>query len=117
EFGFCPVGRALFNLERVTVFQITTESIHRFPEYFVGLALIHFEWPNLVDQIVEHIAQVHGVQHAKSKVDREFQSRLARGGLNPIAVLEEQHPEAVEASVLQSKTILGLIHPEPARPA
>src|SRR5580692_2407396 len=114
EFGFCPIGRALFNLERVTVFQITAQSVHRVPEYFVGLALIDFEWPNLVNHVVEHVTQVHGVQHAKAEVDRELQSRFAGGGLDSIAVLKQQHPETIEAGVLEREAILRLIHAEAA---
>ncbi len=117
KLGFCPIGRGLLNFERVTVFQITTEPIHRLTEYFVGLAFVHFEWTNLVDQIVDHVAQVHRVQHAESEVDGELQSWLTRGRFDPVAVLEEQHSETIEARILQREAILGLIHPEAARAA
>ena len=117
KFGLCPVGRDLFNFERVTVPQIMAELVDYLPEYSVGLALIHLERANLVDHVVEHVTQVHGVQHAESEVDGELQSRLARGGLDSIAVLKQQHAEAIEAGVLEREAILRLIHAEAARTA
>jgi hypothetical protein len=65
EPGLCPVGRALFNFERVTVFEIMAEPIHRLPEYFVGLTLIDFKRTDLVYEVIEHVTQMHGVQHAE----------------------------------------------------
>lgn len=52
----------MFNLERVTMFQITTQPVHCFPEYAVGLALIDFKRTDLVDEVIEHVTEMHGVQ-------------------------------------------------------
>src|SRR5260370_7625044 len=114
ELRLGPVRSPLFDLKRIPVSKILAKSIHRLAEYTIGVALLHFKWTNLVDQVVEHVAQVHGVQHAESKVDRELQSRLARGRLDSVAVLEQQHTEAIEACVLQREAILRFIHAEAA---
>src|SRR6266567_6875401 len=117
EFRLSPVRCPLFDLERIPILEILTESIHRLAEYALRLALLYFERTNLVDQVVEYVAQMHGIEHAESEVDRELQPGLARGGLDSIAVFKEQHTEAVEPRVLQCKAILGLIHAKPARTA
>src|SRR5260370_39982900 len=112
EVRLGPVWSPLFDFKRVPVSEVLAKSIHRLAEYAISLTLLHFERPNLVDQVVEHIPQVHGVQHAESKVDRELQSRLARGRLDSVAVLEHQHTEAIESGVLQHESILRPATPE-----
>src|SRR5580704_15353312 len=80
----------------------------------ISFALLYFVGTNLIDQVVKDIAQVHGIQHAESEIDGELQPGLTRGRLNAIAVLEQQHAEAVEAGVLQREAIFGFIHAEAA---
>src|SRR5437870_5441405 len=114
ELRLGPVRSQFLDFKRVSISQVVAKRIHRLAEYAIRLAFVHFEWANLVDQVVEHVTQVHGVQHAKSEVDGELQSRLARGGLDSVAVLKQQHTETVEARVLQREAILCLIHAEAA---
>src|SRR5205823_5348704 len=78
------------------------------------LGAINFERANLVNQVIDHIAQMHRVQHAETKVDGEFESRFARGCFDAVAVFKQQHAEAVKSSILQRKPILGFVHAEAA---
>jgi hypothetical protein len=50
----------------------------------------------------------------KPKINAELQSRLSGFGLDSVAILEQQNPEAVKARVLQRETIFGFIHSEAA---
>ena len=83
----------------------------------IGLALVHFEGADLIDQVVDDVAQMHGVEHAEAEVDGELQARLAGRGLDAVAVFKQQHAETVEAGVLQREAILGFVHAEAARTA
>src|SRR5580700_3472480 len=117
EFRLGPVRRALLNFKRIPVAKVVAQAIYRRAEYALGFAFIHFERANLVNQIVEYVAHVHGVQHAKSKINRELQPWLSGCRLDSIAVLEQEHAEAIETGILQRETIFRLIHAEPARTA
>src|SRR5579863_6084664 len=81
ELGLGPVWREFFNLKRVSISQVFAKSIDGLAEYALSLSLLHLEGTNLVDQVIEHVTQMHGVQHAESEIDREFQPRLARRSL------------------------------------
>ena len=83
-------------------------------KYTIGLALVHFKWTDLVNQVVNHIAKVHGIQHAEAEIDRELETGLARRGFNSIAVFEQEHAESVEAGILQCETILSFVHSKAA---
>ena len=117
EFRLGPVRRALLDFERLAVFQILAQTVHRLAEHAIGFALLHFKRANLVDKIVEDVAHVHRIEHAEAEIDRELQARLAGRGLDSVAVLEQQHAEAIEAGIFQREAILGLIHAETARAA
>src|SRR5258706_1835998 len=110
-----PVRRDLLDLKSSPIFQVLAQSIHRLAKHSVCLALVHLKRTDLVHKIIDHIAQVHRVQHSKSKINRELQPRLARLGLDSIAVFEQQHSEPVKSRILQRKAIFGLIHSESAR--
>src|SRR5207248_9607156 len=114
EFRFSPIGSDLLNLKRAAVPQIFAKPIDHFAENAIGFAFVHLIRTNLIDQIVDHVTQVHGIQHAESKINGELQPRLARGSFNSIAVFEQQHAEAVESGILQRETILGFVHSEAA---
>ena len=114
ELGLGPVGGALFDLERVAISQVVAKAVHRLAEHAIGFALVHFKGTNLVNQIVEHVAQVHGVQHAESEIDRELQSGLARRRLDAVAVFEQQHAEAIKTGILQREAVFRLVHAEAA---
>ena len=77
DLGLQPVGPALFYLEGLAILQIFAESLDHLVEHSIGLALVHFVGANLIDQVVDDIAEVHGVEHAETKVDRELQPGLA----------------------------------------
>ena len=98
------------------MFQIFAEAVDRFAEDAVGLAFVGFEGANLIDQVVDDVAHVHGVEHAEAEVDGELESWFAGSGLDAVAVLEEQDAKAVKTRVLQGKTVLGFVHAEAAGP-
>ena len=114
NFGFAQSGARLFDLKRLAILQVLAEPVDHLAEDAVGLALVRFVGADLVDQVVDDVAQVHGIQHAEAEIDGELQSGLARGGLDSVAVLEQQDAEAVEAGILQRETIFGLVHAEAA---
>ena len=117
EVALRPFRRALHDFKRRPVAQRRGELVHRALENLFGLALVHFKRAHLVDQVVHHVAHVQRVEHAESEVDGELQPRLAGSGLQPVAVVEQQHAEAVEARIFQREAILGFVHAEAARPA
>src|SRR6202008_179744 len=86
-------------------------------EDVIRLPLAGFKRPNLVNQIINHIAEMHGVEHAESEINGEFHSRLARSGLDSVTLLEQQQAEAIESRIFQRKAIFRLVHAEAARPA
>src|SRR5690349_8735489 len=88
EFRLCPVGRKLLDLVRLAVPQVFAESIHCLTKNTVRLTLRHLEWTDLVNKVVEYISKMHGVEHSESEIYSEFQARLARCGLDSIAVFE-----------------------------
>ena len=88
ELRFEPIGRALFNLKRVTISKIVAETVDHFPKDAIRFPFIHFEGTNLINQIVDHIAKMHGVQHSQSEIDGKFQAWLAGRRFDPIAVFE-----------------------------
>ena len=71
----------------------------------------------MIDEVVDHIAQMHGIQHSEAEIHGELQPRLSGRGFNPVAVLKQQDAETIEARVLQRKAVLGLVHAEAARAA
>ena len=109
--------RALHDLKRRAVAKRGGKLVHRALEHLFRFALVHFERAHLVNHIVHHVAHMQRVQHAQAEIDREFQSRLAGGRLDPVAVVEQQHAEAIESRVLQREAVLGLVHAEAARTA
>ena len=97
NFGFAHSGALSSISNDLRFLRSSHKLVDHLAEHAIRLALFHFERTNLVDEVVDHVAQVHGVQHAESEVDGELQSRLARRGLDAVAVLEQQYAEAVEA--------------------
>ena len=114
EFRLRPVRSAFLDFKRLAISQVVAKSVDRLSEDAVGFALIHFVRTDLIDQVVEHIAQMHGVEHAEAEINGELQSRLARGGLDAIAVFEQQDAEAIEARILQREAIFSFVHAEAA---
>src|SRR6266404_3024225 len=114
ELCLSPVRRQLFDLKRFAILKVGAQSIHCFAKHTIGLAFVHLKRTNLVDQVVDHVTQVHGIQHSEAKIDAELQSRLSGLGLDSVAILEQQNPEAVKARVLKRETIFGFIHSEAA---
>ena len=117
EFRLCPVWRPFFNFERLPISQVFAQAIHHFAEHAIRLAGVRLERTNLINQVIDHVAQVHGVEHAEAEVNRELQARLARSGLDPVAIFKEEHAEAIEPGVLQRKAVFRLVHAKAARPA
>ena len=77
EFRLGPIRCALFDLKALAVAQVLAQAVHGFVENTIGFALVHFVGADLINQVVEHIAQVHGIQHAEPEIDGELQPRLA----------------------------------------
>jgi hypothetical protein len=77
DLRFQPLRPALFNLKRFAVFQVFAQSIHHFVEHAISFALGHFIRTNLINEIVDDVAHLQGVQHSEAKIDRELQSRFA----------------------------------------
>lgn len=48
---------------------------------------------------------------------RELEAGLARRGFGSVTVFEQQHPEAIEPSILQREAIFRFVHAEAARAA
>src|ERR1700751_43115 len=117
EFRLCPIGCRLFDLERLAIFQVLAQSIYGLAEDPIAFALCYLERPDLVDDVVDYIAQVHGIQHAETEINSEFQPWLSGLSFDSIAVFEQQDSKAVEARILQSRANLGLIHAKAARAA
>src|SRR5262249_27238092 len=109
-----PIGSALFNFKGVAVLEVFAESVDSIAECAIGLALIRLIRTDLEDEIVEHVTQVHGVQHAGSEIDGELQTGLAGGGFDAIAVFKQQDAETIEAGVLQRVAVFGFIHAKAA---
>ena len=114
DFGLEPLRSALFDFERLAVAQVFAQAIHHLAEHAIGLAFIGFEGTDLVDQIVDHIAEVHGVQHAEAEVNRELQSWLAGSGFDSVTVFEQENAKAVETGILQGEAVFGFVHAETA---
>ncbi len=72
--------------------------------------------PNLVNKILQRIADVESIQHAHTEIDRELQARFTGRRLDSFLLLEEQDAETVEACILQCEPVLCLVHPKAARP-
>src|SRR6516165_9795636 len=112
ELRLGPVGGALLDFKSISITQIVAESVHCFAEHTIGFALVHFKRPDLVDEVVEDVTHKQGVQHPEPEIDGELQSGLARGGLDSVTVLEQEHAEAIEAGILQRKAVLRFVHSE-----
>ena len=114
ELRLEPIGRSLLNLERIAIPEIVAKSIHHFPEHTVGFAFVHFKGANLVDQIVDDIAKMHGVQHPEAEVNCEFQAGFAGSGFNAVTVFEQKDAKTVKAGIFQREAIFRLVHAEAA---
>jgi hypothetical protein len=117
EFRPSPVRCQLFNLESPAFLQVLAQSIHCFAKDAIRLAFFHLKRTDLVHEVVDHVAQVHRVQHSEAEINGELQPGLSGLGLNSVAVFEQQHAEPVETSILQREAIFRLIHAESARAA
>ena len=117
ELRLGPVRRPLLDLKRIPIPEVLREHIHRLAKHALSLALLHFERTNLVDQVVAHIAQVQGVQHAESEVNGELQAGIVGCGLDGLFCLVKHKAESLIAGVLQRQPVLRLIHAEAARTA
>src|ERR1700722_2658337 len=109
-----PIGAALFDFERVTGAKIFAKTVHHLAENAISFALVHLERTNLINHVVDYIAEMHGIQHPEAEVNCEFQAGLAGGGLNPVAVFKQQNAKTVEAGVLQREPIFRLVHAKAA---
>ena len=91
-----------------------SQRLYRLANDAVRFAFGHFEWPHLIDELVDDISKIEGVEHAHAEVDGEFQAGFAACGLDAVGLLKQQDAEAIETCVLKGKAIFGFIHPEAA---
>src|SRR3979490_280010 len=81
EFRLRPVRRPLFDFKRIPVSEVFAKPIHRLAKYPLSFAFVYLERTNLVDEVVEHVPEVHGVQQGALVVKWKLRSRLPRGCL------------------------------------
>ena len=56
------------------------QRCHCFLNDAIRFALVHLEGTDLVDKLIDHVAQVQRVQHAHAEVDRKLQAWLPLRG-------------------------------------
>jgi hypothetical protein len=117
ELRLCPIGSALLDLKGLATFQVIAQAVYHLAEDPVRFAGVYFIRPNLIDEIVDDIAHVHGVQHAEAEINGELQPRFTRCGLDSVTVFEQENAETVEARILQGESIFRFVHAESARTA
>src|SRR5262249_25154898 len=88
--GLGPFGRSFHDVPALAVAQGVGQGLRGVADHLVGLALVHFERTDLVDELVEDVAEVKGVQHAHAEIDAKLEARLAAGGLDAVGLLEQQ---------------------------
>jgi hypothetical protein len=114
EIRLRPHRRGIPDVPALAVAQRIRKRLRGLSNDAVSFTFVYLEWTNLIDQLVQHVAEVERIEHPHAEVHREFETGLAAGRLDAVRLLEEQHTEAVEAGILQREAILGLIHAEAA---
>src|SRR5262249_48778977 len=109
-----PLGGSFHDVPAPAVAERIGEGLSGVVDDSVGLALVHFERTDLVDELVEDVAEVQGIEHAHAEIDGELEAGLAAGCLDPIGLLKEEDAEAIKAGVLESEAIFGFVHTEAA---
>ncbi|MGD0125084.1 MAG: hypothetical protein ABSF46_06995, partial [Terriglobia bacterium] len=66
------------------------KNVHALFEDAVGFSGIHFVGADLVGDIVNDVADVHGVQNAQEEIEIHLESRFSFGLIQASALLEEQ---------------------------
>ena len=107
----------LQNLKAWALAEKSAQSVHDLGKSAVGFTRNNLVGTELVKHLVGDVAQIERVQHSHAEIDGEFQSRLARLGLEPIVLRKQQDAKPSKSSVLQRHPVLGFVHPEAARPA
>ena len=93
------------------------EQVHALVEHAVGFAWVHFVRADLIGDVIDDVADIHGIQNPEEEVEIHFQPSLGFRLVQASALLKEQHSEPVETGIPQGQPVLGLIHPEAAGPA
>ncbi len=112
-----PRWRGIHDVPALAVAQRVGQRLYGVADYLVRLTLVHLKGTDLIDQLVDHVAEVERIEHAHTEIDRELQAGLAARRFDAVSLLEEQNAESVEACILQREAILGLVHAEAARAA
>ena len=112
-----PSRRALQDFVTLPVLQKITELIHDFFDCLAGCTRSNLVRTDLVNHVVDHIAQVQRIELPHAEISGELQAGVARCRLDAMVLLEKQDPEAPEARILQRHAVLGLVHAEAARSA
>ena len=112
-----PSRRTLEDFVTLPVLQKIAELVHDFLDCLVGRARNNLVGTDLVNHVVDHIAQVHRVELAHAEVCGELQAGITGHSIDAMVLLEKQDPKAPEPRILKRHSILGLVRAEAARPA
>ena len=112
-----PSRRTLKDFVTLPVLQKIAESIPDFLDRPIGRARNNLVGTDLVNHVVDHIAQVHRVELAHAEVGGEFQAGITGHSIDTMVLLEKQDSKLSEPRILQRHSILGLVGAEAARPA
>ena len=97
--------RTLEDFVTLPVLQKIAELIHDCFDCLAGCTRGNLVGPDLVNHVVDHIAQVQRVELAHAEVRGELQARVARCRLDAMVLLEKQDPETPETRILEGATI------------
>src|SRR5208337_4465904 len=84
EAGAQPHRRPLQNLKASALAEKSAQSVHDLGESAVGFTRNNLVGTELVKHLVGDVAQIERVQHSHAEIYGEFQSRLARLGLDTL---------------------------------
>jgi hypothetical protein len=93
------------------------EVLARAVEHRVGRTLRGFVGTNQIADFVQHVADVHRIQHCQEKLQVHLEAGFHVGLREAFGLLEENHAKVFEAGIAKRQAILGFVHPEAARPA
>ena len=101
QIALSPVRRAFHDFKRRPFTKHAGEGFAGLLESPVSLSALHLEWTDLVDDVVERIADVHRIEHAHAEVDGELEPGFARCGFDAVVLLEQKHAESAEAGIFE----------------
>src|ERR1700752_3116319 len=110
-----PFRRRILDVPPLAIPQRVRKRLDRIMDHLIRLALFQLKGPDLIHQLIDHVAQVQRVQHTHAEIYTELESRLSARSLYAVSLLEQQHTEAIEPGVLQRKAVFSLVPAEAPR--